>query len=359
MTGSLLGVDPATAMAWERAALLLGPLALAGALVILVRPTPREASAAMLAFLWQMPSLLALNVLAAHVGWWSFPDTGGPAVLGLPVDIWVGWAFWWGPVAALLEKRCGIPALLAGAAAFDAAGMPLLSCVSLSVGWLWGEPVFVAFGLLPGLLFARWTRTDRHPLGRTLVHATGWGGYMLFALPAVALAVEGRNLLDAVHLPDEIPGWTGAVLMALSLLVGATAAFEFATVGKGTPVPVDPPKRVVMTGPYAYVANPMQVTSAIVMALQAVPDRIDADAVRGSLTALPGVARVHDLHIWPMSTTESALTAHLVMPDGHPGDTFLTELQHRLSHDFGIDHMTVQIELGDGAECRMHGHAHG
>jgi cobalt-zinc-cadmium efflux system protein len=97
---------------------------------------------------------------------------------------------------------------------------------------------------------------------------------------------------------------------------------------------------------------------SLTMALQAVPDGIDAEAVERTLRELPGVARVHDLHIWPMSTTESALTAHLVMPDGHPGDAFLVDLQHRLAHDFRIDHTTVQIELGEGAECRMHGHAH-
>ena len=98
---------------------------------------------------------------------------------------------------------------------------------------------------------------------------------------------------------------------------------------------------------------------SLTMVLQAVPEGIDADAVRNTLASLPGVARVHDLHIWPMSTTEAALTAHLVMPGGHPGDAFLIDLQHRLAHDFRIDHTTVQIELGEGAECRLHGHAHG
>lgn len=98
---------------------------------------------------------------------------------------------------------------------------------------------------------------------------------------------------------------------------------------------------------------------SITMALHAVPQGIDADAVERTLAALPGVARVHDLHIWPMSTTEAALTAHLVMPDGHPGDMFLSDLQHRLAHNFRIDHTTVQIELGDGAECRMHGNGGG
>ncbi|MDF7776291.1 cation diffusion facilitator family transporter [Sphingomonas sp. AOB5] len=98
---------------------------------------------------------------------------------------------------------------------------------------------------------------------------------------------------------------------------------------------------------------------SLVMALKGVPPGIDAEKVGAALAALPGVTRVHDLHIWPMSTTEAALTAHLVMPGGHPGDDFLIDLQHRLDHDFKIDHITIQIELGDGAECRMHGHGHG
>jgi cobalt-zinc-cadmium efflux system protein len=99
-------------------------------------------------------------------------------------------------------------------------------------------------------------------------------------------------------------------------------------------------------------------SESLVMAMGAVPARIDPDRVEAALAELPGVTRVHDLHIWPMSTTEAALTAHLVIPGGHPGDAFLIALQHRLAHDFGIDHITVQIELGDGPECRMHGNGH-
>ena len=87
------------------------------------------------------------------------------------------------------------------------------------------------------------------------------------------------------------------------------------------------------------------------MALHAVPDRIDETAVRAFLSGLPGVAAVHDLHIWPMSTTETALTAHLVMPGGHPGDAFLHELAHELEHDFHIGHATVQVETGADEHC--------
>jgi len=87
------------------------------------------------------------------------------------------------------------------------------------------------------------------------------------------------------------------------------------------------------------------------LGLLGVPQGIDEKAVRGFLAALPGVSAVHDLHIWPMSTTETALTAHLVMPGGHPGDGFLHELAHELEHDFGIGHATVQVEMA--AECGL------
>lgn len=87
---------------------------------------------------------------------------------------------------------------------------------------------------------------------------------------------------------------------------------------------------------------------SVKLGLNAVPGHIDEAAVRAHLAALPGVARVHDLHIWPMSTTEAALTAHLVMPGGHPGDAFLKALAHDLEHGHRIGHATVQVETGAG-----------
>ncbi|KQN39690.1 cobalt transporter [Sphingomonas sp. Leaf407] len=96
-------------------------------------------------------------------------------------------------------------------------------------------------------------------------------------------------------------------------------------------------------------------SESLLLALQAVPPGVDAGAVEAMLRGLPGVERVHDLHIWPMSTTKTALTAHLVMPAGHPGDPFLSETAERLEHDFGIGHTTIQIERD--AECGL-AHAH-
>ena len=91
--------------------------------------------------------------------------------------------------------------------------------------------------------------------------------------------------------------------------------------------------------------------SAIGLALDAVPEGLDAAAVRAHLLALPGVAGIHDLHIWGMSTTETALTCHLIMPTGHPGDAVLNETAQQLHHRFGIQHATVQIELADSDEA--------
>lgn len=89
---------------------------------------------------------------------------------------------------------------------------------------------------------------------------------------------------------------------------------------------------------------------SVAMALDAVPEGIDAAAVADFLRSRPGVVTVHDLHIWSMGTTATALTAHLVMPQGHPGDAALAGLAHDLDHKFGIGHATIQVETG-AADC--------
>jgi cobalt-zinc-cadmium efflux system protein len=92
---------------------------------------------------------------------------------------------------------------------------------------------------------------------------------------------------------------------------------------------------------------------AVKMGLLAVPDGIDQTKVRDFLAAQPGVTAVHDLHIWPMSTTENAITAHIVMPGGYPGDLFLHELAHGLEHKFGIGHPTIQVETLSDEGCAL------
>ena len=92
---------------------------------------------------------------------------------------------------------------------------------------------------------------------------------------------------------------------------------------------------------------------SVEMSMAAVPPQIDPAAVRNFLVGRPGVVGVHDLHIWPMSTTENALTSHLVMPDGHPGDAFLHDLASDLAKRFRIIHATVQIEIDPHMACAL------
>jgi cobalt-zinc-cadmium efflux system protein len=209
---------------------------------------------------------------------------------------------------------------------------------------------------------------------------------LLLLVAVVAIAIEARHRLFD---PPPVPGGMVMLVAAVGIAINLSTAMLFARGSKGD---------VNIRGAYLHMATDAAVSAGVViggglilltgnglidplislaivlvilwsiwdvlkevlaMILQAVPRGIDPEAVEAALEALPGVERVHDLHIWPMSTSEAALTAHLVMPGGHPGDAFLHDLQHRLAHDFRIEHTTVQIELGDGEECRMHGHGHG
>jgi cobalt-zinc-cadmium efflux system protein len=91
------------------------------------------------------------------------------------------------------------------------------------------------------------------------------------------------------------------------------------------------------------------------MVLAAVPDNVDVAQVQAFLQARPGVAGMHDLHIWAMSTTETALTAHLVMPAGYPGDVAVDTIVAQLKEKFAIHHCTLQVEMGTTSHaCVLH-----
>ncbi|HEX3674877.1 MAG TPA: cation diffusion facilitator family transporter [Rhizomicrobium sp.] len=92
---------------------------------------------------------------------------------------------------------------------------------------------------------------------------------------------------------------------------------------------------------------------ALRMTLHGVPPGIDPVKVSAFLAQCPGVCAIHDLHIWPMSTTETALTAHLVILDGHPGDAVLHGIADELRHHYGIAHATLQVETDANADCAL------
>jgi len=106
---------------------------------------------------------------------------------------------------------------------------------------------------------------------------------------------------------------------------------------------------VILIGTWALLRDSVQ------LALSAVPAHIDVNAVETYLRQCPGVTDIHDLHIWGMSTTESALTVHLVMPEGYPGDACMDDIMRMLKERFSIQHSTLQVELGTtGHACTLH-----
>jgi cobalt-zinc-cadmium efflux system protein len=94
---------------------------------------------------------------------------------------------------------------------------------------------------------------------------------------------------------------------------------------------------------------------AMRLAMAAVPPGIDMNRIERYLSGLPGVDDVHDLHVWALSTTENAMTAHLVMPQGHPGDAFVDAIVKTLRDDYAMHHATLQVEMGTTEHrCALH-----
>jgi len=200
----------------------------------------------------------------------------------------------------------------------------------------------------------------------------------VFLLLAVG-AIAWEAILRLFH-PEPVAGGTVMVVAAIGIVINGITAWMFASGRKSD---------LNIRGAYLHMAADAAVSAGVVaaaavilltgwlwvdpavslvvsavivwgtwsllreslsMSLNAVPAGIAPEAVQGFLAALPGVASVHDLHIWAMSTTEVALTAHLVRPEADLDDAFLATTAHELEHRFGIHHVTLQIECG-AREC--------
>lgn len=121
---------------------------------------------------------------------------------------------------------------------------------------------------------------------------------------------------------------------------------------------IDPAFTLVIVTALAYATYSLLAESFRLL-LQAVPKHIDDKAVLNYLKSLQGVQAVHDFHIWALSTREVALTAHLIIPSGHPGDHFLADAAKALAEKFGVVHTTLQIETSPHeVPCTLDGHTH-
>ena len=244
-----------------RALCLYVPILLVIALALHVRPGRRRVTGALLATAWNLAGLLVVNVLAVRMGWWSFGTTAA-GVAGVPADLWVGWALLWGAVPILATRRlviCGVGLVVA-----DLVLMPLADpVVALKPTWLIGEAAAVATCLLPGMLLGRWTADEERLASRVVLQLVAFTGLLFFVLPSLVFTVTGDGwepLLSRPRWHFVLAGIAVAPVGAMAV----QAVREFASNG-GTPVPLDPPTALVTTGPYAYVANPMQLSATILL----------------------------------------------------------------------------------------------
>jgi cobalt-zinc-cadmium efflux system protein len=208
-----------------------------------------------------------------------------------------------------------------------------------------GTLLLVATGAIAWEAVRRLMDTAAAPAvdGRTVMLVAGFGVVVNGA--SALLFLRGRhsdlNVRSAfLHLAGDA---------AVSIGVLASGAVTVFTHGSW----LDPAVSLVLSLVIFLQAWPL-LRQAANLALQAVPESIDPVAVRAFLAGLPGVAEVHDLHIWAMSTTEAALTAHLMMDAPAHDDAFFRHVDEELHERFGIEHVTLQVEeCGAANPCRL------
>ncbi len=226
------------------------------------KPNRHELTGALLASAWNIPTLLAVNLLAIRMHWWHF-NVRGAVVLGVPIDLWLGWALIWGFVAALVFRKAPLLLAVSVSAFVDVILMPACTpAVVLEKSWLIGEGVALGLCLLPGLVVACWTADRSNVKGRALFQGICFSGLLSMSI-FLLLTLTGK-FEQVTHHHSATLQFFAAVLF-LAALPGLSAVQEFAVVGDGTPLPFDPPKRLVTSGIYSYIANPMQTSTALLL----------------------------------------------------------------------------------------------
>ena len=185
-----------------------------------------------------------------------------------------------------------------------------------------------------------------HAVMRLIIPDFTEGGTVMI-VAAIGIAINGATALMFARGRRSDINIRGAYLhMVADALVSAGVVVAGIVITLTGWLWVDPVAGLIVAG-IILVAGVDLLRDSTIMALAGVPPGIDADEVEAHLLSQTGVDRVHDLHIWPMSTTEFALTAHLVMPGGFPGDLFLADCAHEIAHRFRIGKCTFQVEVGE------------
>jgi cobalt-zinc-cadmium efflux system protein len=286
----------------------------------------------------------------------------GPASFGSAFAIGIGLNLTFVAVEFIYGVLANSVALMADA------GHNLSDVVGLVIAW-------IASALSKRAPSSRYT----YGLGRSSILAAVFNAVLL--LVAVG-AIAWEAVLRLFH-PEPVASGTVMIVAAIGIVVNGVTAGLFASgrkgdlnirgaflhmiadaaVSAGVVVAgvimlytgwlwLDPLTSLVIVGVIVWGTWSL-LRDSLAMSVDAVPASIDPQAVRSYLLSCAGVSAVHDLHIWPLSTTDNALTAHLVFPGGHPGDEFLLTAATELRQRFGIGHTTLQIEISADTACHL------
>ena len=179
---------------------------------------------------------------------------------------------------------------------------------------------------------------------RRLIHPSTTQGAMVMVVAGVGIVVNGITALMFARGREHDINIRGAYLhMAADAAVSAGVLCAGAIIMWTGQRWVDPVMGLVVAAVILWSSIGL-LRESVWMSLAGVPSGIDVDVIEGELSRLPGVETVHDLHVWPLSTTENALTAHLVAPQVASTDELLRTARSMLHDRFGIDHCTLQVE---------------
>lgn len=222
------------------------------------------------ALLGTVVSMVGLAVVHTGLAEHALADTGGSTlwefapspvtVAGMPLEAFLGWALLWGALPALCAAFVPVPwwGWLAALAWIDLLTMPALEpFLVLTSSWWLGEALLLACVAAPTLLLLHATRARRWLWFRVTTQGVAFGIAVLWGVGSAALRHDGLGWADVVD--HSLVVRAVLLMLAVAVAVPAVAAVnELARLGQGTPYPWDPPTRLVVTGPYAYLANPMQ-----------------------------------------------------------------------------------------------------
>ena len=179
-----------------------------------------------------------------------------------------------------------------------------------------------------------------------LFHPAPVAGFDVFVVAVVGMVVNGFSAWLFMRGQEDDLNIRGAFMhmLADAAVSAAVAVSGLAILFTGWTW-LDPVMSIIVVAVIVYGTWGL-LRDSISLALNGVPPGVDMQKIREYLAAQPGVTDVHDLHVWALSTTGNALSAHLVIPDGHPGDRVIDGIVGTLRAEFAMHHATLQVDMG-------------